>query len=164
VITRRRRAVVAGGLAAGLALVAWFDRDGDGERAELARARTAATADAALRRHAAAESSELADRYDATADAHPSLAALLKPLRAEVAEHITAFGGVSGTRGASPAPGRTPVPTAADAALAALADAEQRLVDSRTTALLNAAPELARLLASVAAAGAGHVFLLRGIQ
>ncbi|MFE5871761.1 hypothetical protein ACFQ6V_24380 [Streptomyces roseifaciens] len=46
-------------------------------------------------------------------------------------------------------------------ALAALADAERRTADSRTKALGSAPPELARLLASVAAAGAAHAYLLR---
>ncbi|MEV5380867.1 hypothetical protein AB0L26_33645 [Streptomyces nondiastaticus] len=46
------------------------------------------------------------------------------------------------------------------AALAALADAERRTADSRTKDLASASPELARLLASVAAAGAAHAYLL----
>ncbi|MCZ0993147.1 hypothetical protein O1L44_08540 [Streptomyces noursei] len=45
-------------------------------------------------------------------------------------------------------------------ARAALADAERTLADSRTAALVTAPPELARLLASVAAAGAAHAYLL----
>lgn len=38
--------------------------------------------------------------------------------------------------------------------------AEQRLSDRRMSALVDAPGELARLLASVAAAGAGHAYLL----
>ncbi|QLE74242.1 hypothetical protein FGW37_23985 [Streptomyces rectiverticillatus] len=53
------------------------------------------------------------------------------------------------------------VPGDEKAALAALADAERRTADSRTKALGSAPPELARLLASVAAAGAAHAYLLR---
>jgi hypothetical protein len=45
-------------------------------------------------------------------------------------------------------------------ALAALAGAERELADRRARALLDAPGELARLLASVAAAGAAHVYLL----
>lgn len=45
-------------------------------------------------------------------------------------------------------------------ALADLAAAELALVDRRTKALLDVPGELARLLASVAAAGAAHAFLL----
>ena len=43
---------------------------------------------------------------------------------------------------------------------ALLAAAERSLSDRRTAALLRAPGELARLLASVAAAGAAHVYLL----
>ena len=39
------------------------------------------------------DSTELIGRYDAAAAAHPTLAARLRPLRAEVARHIEAFGG-----------------------------------------------------------------------
>ncbi|QFZ73928.1 hypothetical protein GFH48_12330 [Streptomyces fagopyri] len=52
------------------------------------------------------------------------------------------------------------VPVRAKDALAGLATVELALVDRRTTALLDVPGELARLLASVAAAGAAHAFLL----
>jgi hypothetical protein len=45
-------------------------------------------------------------------------------------------------------------------ALAELASAELALADERTRALVDVPGELARLLASVAAAGAAHAFLL----
>lgn len=45
-------------------------------------------------------------------------------------------------------------------ALAELAAAERTLADRRTKALLDVPGELARLLASVAAAGAVHAYLL----
>lgn len=45
-------------------------------------------------------------------------------------------------------------------ALAELASAELALADERTLALVDVPGELARLLASVAAAGAAHAFLL----
>jgi hypothetical protein len=45
-------------------------------------------------------------------------------------------------------------------ALAGLAAAERVLADRRSGALLDAPGELARLFASVAAAGAAHVYLL----
>jgi hypothetical protein len=45
-------------------------------------------------------------------------------------------------------------------ALADLAAAELALADERTQALVEVPGELARLLASVAAAGAAHAFLL----
>ncbi|MEV5134086.1 hypothetical protein AB0K87_27050, partial [Streptomyces sp. NPDC053705] len=51
-------------------------------------------------------------------------------------------------------------PADARAALRELAAEERRVADGRATALLNAEPELARLLASIAAAGAAHAYLL----
>ncbi|WP_405745111.1 hypothetical protein OG422_23185 [Streptomyces sp. NBC_01525] len=52
------------------------------------------------------------------------------------------------------------VPGDEKAARAALADAERRLADARARTLRTAPPDLARLLASVAAAGAAHAYLL----
>ncbi|MEU8523113.1 hypothetical protein [Streptomyces sp. NBC_01216] len=59
---------------------------------------------------------------------------------------------------ASPAP--PPVPTDPAAALRELAADIRRTAEAHTAALLDAPPEYARLLASVAAAGAAHVYLL----
>lgn len=98
------------------------------------------------------------------------MAARLKPLRAEVVRHAQAFGG-SGTAGSRPSASGSPsasaqpspsptVPTQEKDALADLATAERTLADQRTKALLTVPGELARLLASVAAAGAAHAFLL----
>ncbi|WP_432139359.1 MULTISPECIES: hypothetical protein [unclassified Streptomyces] len=52
------------------------------------------------------------------------------------------------------------VPVDPKAALAGLAEAERALSDARITALLDLPGESARLLASVAAAGAAHAYLL----
>ncbi|CAL9419952.1 hypothetical protein [Streptomyces sp. Tu 3180] len=123
------------------------------------------------RARAARDSRELAERYDAVIAAHPKLARRLAPLRAEAVRHEKAFGG---TRGATPAPSGTAAPPASASAsapvtavpadekkaLAELAAAEREIADRRTQALLDAPGELARLLASVAAAGAAHVYLL----
>jgi hypothetical protein len=120
------------------------------------------------RRQAARDSSALLVRYDAVAAAHPALAGRLAPLRAEVVRHVAAFGG-----GPAPAPSLTPTPAStpspsrsrspkgsSSVALKSLADQEHRLADRRATALLDVPGELARLFASVAAAGAGHAALL----
>ncbi|GAA4807554.1 hypothetical protein [Streptomyces ziwulingensis] len=158
---RRRSLLVT---AAGAALLTGCTGDGDGPGgggsptvADRARAR------------AARDSAALAGRYDAVIAAHPALAGRLGPLRAEVARHAVAFGGA---RAASPAPSgsaRAAGPTAAEPpavpatekdALAGLAAAERKLAARRSEALLDVPGELARLLASVAAAGAAHVFLL----
>ena len=65
--------------------------------------------------------------------------------------------GASASAAGSPSPG---VPGTAKEALAALAAAERSLADRRTAALAQVPGELARLLASVAAAGAAHAYLL----
>jgi hypothetical protein len=56
---------------------------------------------------------------------------------------------------ARPAPAESPVQ-----ALASLADAERELADRRAKVLLSVPGDLARLLASVAASGAGHAAVL----
>lgn len=62
---------------------------------------------------------------------------------------------------ASAHPSASPsVPVREKDALSDLASAERTLSDERTKALLEVPGELARLLASVAAAGAAHAFLL----
>nr|WP_329850675.1 hypothetical protein [Streptomyces sp. SP18ES09] len=60
--------------------------------------------------------------------------------------------------GSSPAP--APVPSDPGAALRQLAAAERAAADGHAAALLTAPPEYARLLASVAASGAAHAYLL----
>ncbi|WP_063726180.1 hypothetical protein, partial [Streptomyces monomycini] len=176
----RRRTLLAGSVLGGTALLlaGCSEDSGPGGGREDADA----AADARLRSQAARDSSALLARYDATLAAHPGLGERLRPLRAEVARHAAAFG-------ASPAPAASGGPSArprTDAAAAAspspaspassapsapavppdekqartdLAAAERRTADARATALVSAAPELARLLASVAAAGAAHADL-----
>lgn len=127
------------------------------------------------RARAADDSQALAERYAAVITAYPSLAERLRPLRAEVVRHAAAF--ESGTpasgspspsasasesavaAGASPAPSAG-VPATEKDALKDLASAERTLADQRAKALLDVPGELARLLASVAAAGAAHAYLL----
>lgn len=129
------------------------------------------------RARAARDSEGLVERYDAVLAAHPALAVLAGPLRAEAVRHVEAFGGgTSGPSGpsstasgapkdrtASPSPSSAPpaaVPANERDALAELAAAERALADRRAKALLDLPGELARLLASVAAAGAAHAYLL----
>ncbi|KOT34555.1 lipoprotein [Streptomyces caelestis] len=122
------------------------------------------------RARAARDSRELAARYDAVAAAHPRLAERLRPLRAEVVRHAEAFGAAaesspspspsSSGAGSPPASPPAAVPAKEKDALAGLAAAEREIADRRAKALLDAPGELARLLASVAAAGAAHVYLL----
>ncbi|MFD4627421.1 hypothetical protein [Streptomyces sp. NPDC058475] len=128
------------------------------------------------RARAARDSGALAERYAAVITAHPALAERLRPLRAEVVRHAEAFGGTSGasvaaapagspsasaSTSASASPSASPtVPVHEKDALAGLAAAERTLADARAKALLDVPGELARLLASVAAAGAAHAYLL----
>ncbi|MFD7690068.1 hypothetical protein [Streptomyces sp. NPDC059781] len=124
------------------------------------------------RARAARDSRELAERYDAVVAAHPKLAERLRPLHAEVVRHAEAFGETAepspspspssgtGSPSASASAAVPAVPAKEKDALAGLAAAERELADRRAKALLDAPGELARLLASVAAAGAAHVYLL----
>ncbi|RCG19948.1 hypothetical protein DTL70_25025 [Streptomyces diacarni] len=180
----RRRSLLTGALGAGGAALATPLAAGctDGRDAtDDAGHRGAA---AGLRHRAARDSEHLLARYDGTAKVHPATAARLRPLRAEVARHVRVLrGSESGTGSPSPsgAPrrGRQPgsstgpepsakppspdtssVPEDEKKALAALAEAERRLSSARTKALAGAEPQIARLLASIAACGAAHSFLL----
>ncbi|MEU9145094.1 hypothetical protein [Streptomyces sp. NPDC048349] len=128
-----------------------------------------------MREAAVRDSARLLERYDATAAAHPALAARLAPLRAAVAAHAAALaltpsdapspsGSATPSGGtgaaAAPAPSAEPVPPKPADALTALADAERSLSQARTIDLAGAPGELARVLASVAACGAVHTYLL----
>ncbi|MFD5574038.1 hypothetical protein [Streptomyces cadmiisoli] len=127
------------------------------------------------RARAARESRELAARYEAVMAAHPAFTARLRPLRDATVRHAEAFGGTPGkaspTASASASPSASAsasasasqppvVPADGKEALAGLATAERKLADGRARALLSLPGELARLLASVAAAGAAHAYLL----
>ncbi|PWG08104.1 hypothetical protein DF268_39585 [Streptomyces sp. V2] len=114
-----------------------------------------------VRARAARDSQGLVRRYDAVLAARPALSGLLAPLRAEVVRHVGAFGG-------TPSPSPSPSPSASasappvddKSALVQLAAAERALADRRAADLLTVPGELARLLASVAAAGAVHAYVL----
>lgn len=173
----RRRSLLVG--AAGVGLLAGCSSGGEGSdggsgSSELERARA----------RAARDSEGLVERYDLVLAAHPDLAALLTPLRAEVVRHAEAFGGAkgagageasaspsgspsssdapspSGTPSSSASASSAPVPDDPRAALTELAAAERALADKRAKALLRVPGEVARLMASVAAAGAGHAYML----
>ncbi|WP_430741742.1 hypothetical protein ACQZOG_22155 [Streptomyces sp. P13-3-3] len=178
----RRRSLLA---AAPAALLVTGCSAGSGDPGGPAAARPSAAE--RTRARAARDSRALAARYDAVAAAHPKLAERLRPLRADVVRHAEAFeAGADGS--ASPAPSvsgssASPAPatpsagaTAAAApssapaapavpanekdALAELAAAEREIADRRAEELVTAPAELARLLASVSASGAAHVYLL----
>ncbi|MER5310253.1 hypothetical protein ABT034_20980 [Streptomyces sp. NPDC002773] len=173
--TGRRALLTAGVSAAATAALAGCTSAAPGPRkpsaAEL-EAERVARAEAALRLRSVTASRTLLERYDAVLAAHPALAPRLTPLRRSVAAHAQALGeGGTAVRPAtapptaaatSAAPSPSPVPVTADprAVLVELAAAERTASDAHTAALLAAPPEYARLLASVAAAGAAHAYLL----
>ncbi|MFC8696060.1 hypothetical protein ACIQEY_15825 [Streptomyces parvus] len=161
--TRRGALTATGALALGAVLTGCGGDDEDAGGKKPARA-TSAKAEKALREKAVRDGALLLARYDLVAEAHPAAAAGLEPLRAAVAEHGKALapprakGEPKGDK-APPAPAG-PVSADPKAAVRELAAAERRRADAHTEALLSAGPELARLLASVAAAAAAHAYLL----
>ncbi|WPO71023.1 hypothetical protein [Streptomyces sp. KN37] len=161
----RRRSLLAGaaGVASAALLTGCTDSAGSDADGRSSTARR-------LRARAAEESAELLGRYDAVLAAHPSLAGRLAPLRAEVKKHAEAFedgrapaaasASAAGSRAASkPSPTRS-VASDPKKAVGDLAKAERELADRRGAALVDAPAAEARLLASVAAAGAAHAYLL----
>ncbi|MFQ6146615.1 hypothetical protein ACLMNJ_26665 [Streptomyces seoulensis] len=83
------------------------------------------------------------------------------PSGAGTADAPGTAGASSGRPSKGPSGAASPaVPVRPADALAALAAAERALADARAAALLDVPGELARLLASVAAAGAAHAYLL----
>ncbi|MEV5613193.1 hypothetical protein [Streptomyces sp. NPDC052225] len=141
---------------AGAALVTGCSGGSD-DGAEGGRGAPSVSQEKRLSARAARESADLLGQYDEALAALPGLAGRLGPLRAEVERHVKAFGGAA-RPSASTAPSTPPV--AEKDVLKALAAAERTLSDRRMAALVDAPAELARLLASVAAAGAGHAYLL----
>ncbi|MHB9758455.1 hypothetical protein ACYBSK_29085 [Streptomyces sp. BYX5S] len=154
----RRRTLLAS-LAGAALLTGCSDADGG---AEGGSGSPAAAQEKRLRTRAARESTDLLAQYDQALSARPGLASRLGPLRAEVERHVKAFGGKARASGAAAPPGRksAPAPASEKDILKALAVAERSLADRRATELVDAPGELARLLASVAAAGAAHAYLL----
>jgi hypothetical protein len=169
---RRRAVLAASALPAVGALLGGCSNDDAAQRSATSlKTSPSASPGAAVRAAAGRDSVALLATYDAVIVAYPALAGRLAPLREEVARHAKAFGATasalpspspSSSSASSAASSASPVaPGTKEAALAALASAEKSLADSRTGALLDAPPELARLLASVAAAGSCHVLLLK---
>ncbi|MDN3257961.1 hypothetical protein ACFW4O_29035 [Streptomyces mutabilis] len=158
----RRRSLLASAAGAALLVGCSGGSDSGGRGGEPSASKRA-------RARAARDSESLAGRYAAVIAAHPGLAERLRPLREEVVRHAEAFGAVRAAspaspsvsaRAAGPEDGVGAVPASEKDALALLAAAERELTERRTGALAGVPGELARLLASVAAAGAAHVYLL----
>ncbi|MFF3859032.1 hypothetical protein [Streptomyces sp. NPDC002209] len=179
-LSRRSLLSGAAGVAGAALLTGCSDGDGSSDTA------VGVPLERRMRETAVRDSERLLERYDATALAHPALAARLAPLRAAVAAHTGALasadsaagrpsgsaspsssaaaGAASSAPAGAPAVSGEPVPPKPEEALSALADAERSLSEARTIALAGAPGELARLLASVAACGAVHAYLLTSPQ
>ncbi|MGW6907640.1 hypothetical protein [Streptomyces sp. NPDC054940] len=176
----RRRTLLASA-AAGAALLVGCSSGAENPRDSAGTTSGSPSLTERARARAARDSEGLVARYDAVLAAHPVLAELVGPLRAQAVRHAEAFGGGSpgspGTSGPSASsstvskapqagkasPSSSPsatVPATEQGALAELAAAERELADRRAKELLHVPGELARLLASVAAAGAVHAYLL----
>ncbi|MFE6763793.1 hypothetical protein [Streptomyces sp. NPDC057689] len=172
--TRRGALAATGAFAAGAVLAACGSDTDDtaGARKGSAHgsARTAADGtssartEKALRTSASRTTATLLARYESVLRTHPSTAAGLTPLRDTVRAHLAAV-----SPGKAPAPGTAPSPApspatgtaaAPAAAVKELAAAERTAADTYTALLADAPGELARLLASVAAACAAHAYLL----
>ncbi|WP_240361626.1 MULTISPECIES: hypothetical protein [Streptomyces] len=151
--------------AAAAGLLAGCSDAGGGQGSAAEARETAKRAEAELRERTSAASRALVAQYDAVLAMHPSLRDRLAPLRDQSAQHDRAL---AAPPAATPGPTATrppsvsSVPADADDAVKQLADAERRTSDAQLAAVATAPPELARLLASVAASGAGHAYLLGG--
>lgn len=166
--TTRRGALTATGAIAMGAVLAGCGSDGDDEVSGLkgsghADARTAsdrssaARSETSLRKKAVGVTASLLGQYENVLATHPATAAGLTPLRDAVRAHVKAL---APTGAASLEFVRTRPADGPREAVKALAASERRAAASHTAALLDAPPELARLLASVAAAASAHSYLL----
>jgi hypothetical protein len=158
-LSRRALLVCGAGATAGFTgVLAACSGSDDSDAADAA----ASAAALGLSRRAARDSSELLARYDATARAHPALDSTLAPFRDVVTAHLAALSEPRARRqDTAPPSGAAPeVPAEQAAAVTELADAERRTADARYRAMAEAPPDMARLLASLAAAGSVQAYLL----
>ncbi|MCJ0872357.1 hypothetical protein [Streptomyces sp. AP-93] len=114
---------------------------------------------APLRASVAAHTAALADEGPPAASSAPSRSASA-PARSSSPAPSSSAAPSGAAAAAPPAAGAAPVPAAPADALTALADAERSLAEARTISLAGAPGELARMLASVAACGHVHAYLL----
>lgn len=188
--TTRRGALLAVGAAAGGLLTACSDDDGSRgatsaaavRAAKALRVKSAGTSRELLRqydavldrhpdqatrltplrsavaRHVTALSPPRPPKKDGSAKPSPSSPASSATSSApSSAPSLGTAAGDNGDGASGPAPS---VPAEPGAAIKALAAAERRTSEAHADALVHAPPELARLLASLAAASAGHAYLL----
>jgi hypothetical protein len=99
----------------------------------------------------------LADSYDATITAVPTLSERLAPIRDAHRAHVTALAQALGEAVPKPGASRATVPSDPALALAALLTAEQSARNDAVSECLEAPPRYAPLVGSIAAARACHV-------
>ncbi|MCM2411358.1 hypothetical protein [Streptomyces sp. RKAG290] len=160
--TRRGALTATGAIALGAAVAGCTSGADDQAGSRKGSPRTAADrasadlTDKSLRTSALHTSGALLAQYEHVLRAYPSTAAGLSPLRDAVRARTKALSpgtgehlGLVRSRADGPA-----------AAVRELAASERSAADAHTAALLKAPPELARLLASLAAAASAHAYLL----
>ncbi|MGW4651572.1 ferritin-like domain-containing protein [Kitasatospora sp. NPDC004289] len=159
-----RRSLLALGALTGASLLVCGCTDEDGPAAEQ---RQREDADRPVRAKAVADTDRLLAGYDAVAASAGAQAEQVKALRAEVAEHRAVLAaGLSGGGSAAPTAQAVPASPAASGgdgavgSVAQLAAAERTTAQARLAQLAGASPELAKLLAVVAASGAVHAAAL----
>lgn len=162
---RRLLALVAGAPVLGAAALAVLSGCAADPRPKVAPgARASLDADVKLRWRAVRSEQTLLALHAATVAAHPDLAAALAPLTAHHEEHLAALradGPLPFGSGDAAAPVPPEVAGDAGTALTAVADAERAAADACVVACLAAAgPQLAAVLASIAASEAGHGVVL----
>jgi hypothetical protein len=152
-----RRGVLAGGVAAAVALTAGLAGCRDTPKAQPPSPILPVRED----------SLALLAAYDATLRRHPDLADRLKPLREDHHRHVreldrelgSATPSASGS--ATVSPSVSPVPSSADAALGALTGQEKQAEQRARRSCLAAPDRYATLFGSIAACRASHVEALR---
>ncbi|WP_330242321.1 hypothetical protein [Streptomyces sp. NBC_00525] len=158
--TTRRNALAMTGALAAAAVLPGCGSDADDDtgdaREDATHGAAPARAEKALRAGAARTAAGLLAGYEHVLTAHPATAAALTPMRDAARAHLAAV-----SSGKAPALGMARSrATGPAAAVRELAAAEREAADAYTALLPEAPGELARLLASVAAACAAHAYLL----
>lgn len=155
----RRSLLIAAGSIGAAATLAACGPSGEGADPSAAASAAIGAAPDALRREVATAERALIAAYDAAIAAFPSLAVDLAAVRAQHADHLSAMA----ADGAEPPAATTPASPAE--AIAALRAAEQQAARARRTSCVAAAdPELARVLALIAASEQSHAAYLRELQ
>ena len=159
----RRRTVLGGALAAGLAGLPTLTACGSSKPAAV----PTPSPDVVILTGAIAAEQSLIVLYEAVTAAHPALRTRLDPFLAHHQAHLTAlrtyYRPATGVKSPSPSPTSPPapeIPAAQPAALTALRGAEQAVATARAGEVTRVPAALAQVFASIGACEAGHATLL----